>query len=89
MTESEAKEIRERIKRLNLSVMIPILEQMELGDGIRTLRKVADLNGSTLASLLGVSRVSITNWETGNVDPNAEHRKAIANLFGVPLEVLF
>lgn len=52
------------------------------------MRKQAGYTQQKLADKLGVGRSTVAMWETGAADPGTEMAKVIAELFGVPLDVL-
>lgn len=57
---------------------------------LKTLREDRDLTQEQLAETLGVSRVAIWNWETGNTQPNRpEIISAIKSVFDVQDSDLF
>ena len=45
-------------------------------------------NENDLAEQLGVSRQSVSKWETGTADPSTSNLLALAKLFGVSAEEL-
>lgn len=49
-----------------------------LGDRLKILRKKAGINQSELAERIGVSRQSVTRWETGDRSPDADTLLALA-----------
>ena len=56
---------------------------------IRELRKRANLQQKDLASAIGVSVATVSDWETQKKDPSNERLQKLAKLFGVdPLVVL-
>ena len=56
---------------------------------IRELRKRANLQQKDLASAVGVSVATVSDWETQKKDPSNERLQKLAKLFGVdPLVVL-
>ena len=61
---------------------------MHLGDTIRQLRTERGLSQSQLADQLGVSRQSVSKWETNTAVPDLDKLISIANLFGVSLDTL-
>lgn len=46
--------------------------------GFASLRKKLDLSAQDMAKLLGVSALSVYNWESGKATPRASHLPAIA-----------
>ncbi|MBO5273452.1 MAG: helix-turn-helix transcriptional regulator [Clostridia bacterium] len=61
---------------------------MEFNEKIQELRKNKGLTQEELAEILFVSRTAISKWESGRGYPNIESLKAIAQLFGVPIDEL-
>ena len=56
---------------------------MSIGDRILKLRKEAGLSQEAFAEKLGVSRQSVSKWETGSVMPDLNKLVAMCELFGV------
>ncbi len=56
---------------------------MSIADRIMKLRKEAGLSQEAFAEKLGVSRQSVSKWETGNVMPDINKLVAMCELFGV------
>lgn len=63
-------------------------EKRSLAERICTLRTAQNLSQGALADLLGVSRQSVSKWETGNATPELEKLLALSRQFGVSLEQL-
>ena len=59
-----------------------------LDEKIRDLRKQNGISQEELAENLGVSRQSISLWETGQTTPTIENIVALADIFGVSTDVL-
>jgi transcriptional regulator with XRE-family HTH domain len=59
-----------------------------LGDRLAKSRKVAGLTADGIADELGVSRNTVTNWETGATRPKRQTLIAWAQITGAPLEWL-
>lgn len=57
-------------------------------DNIIQLRKLHDMTQEDLADLVGVTRQSIAQWESGKTCPNLTQSKALADAFGVTLDDL-
>lgn len=60
-----------------------------LGTKIYKLRKSARMSQEELAFKLGVSRQSVSNWETDSLQPKADKLTAMCELFGVSMDYLF
>ena len=56
---------------------------MTIADRIIKLRKDAGLSQEAFAEKLGVSRQSVSKWESGNVMPDLNNLVAMCELFGV------
>ena len=56
---------------------------MSLGQTICRLRSQKGLSQSQLADQLGVSRQSVSKWETGAAEPSTSNLIALAKLFNV------
>ena len=56
---------------------------------IRTLRAERGLSQAELAAVLGVSRQTVNNVETGRVIPSLPLALAVARYFGTPVESIF
>lgn len=50
---------------------------------VRELRKKADLGQKELASLVGVSVATVSDWETRKKDPSGVRLQKLAEVFGV------
>jgi transcriptional regulator with XRE-family HTH domain len=61
---------------------------MTLGDKIVKLRTEHHLSQGDLAEQLGVSRQSISKWETGNSIPDLDKLLLLSEVFGVSLDAL-
>lgn len=53
-----------------------------LGDDLRKLRKAAKLTQNAAAKQLGVSRPTLTQWESGRFRPSPEHLDKLDELYG-------
>ena len=56
---------------------------------LKMLRKKKGLTQKDIADLVHVNRVTYTNWEKGNREPNFETLLKLADLFDVSLDWLF
>lgn len=59
-----------------------------LGDNLVYLRKVNNLSQEELADSIGVSRQTLSKWETGESAPDIMKSKQLAEIFGVSLDDL-
>ena len=59
-----------------------------LSDNIRSLRKENKLSQDELAEKLGVSRQSVSLWETGQTQPTIDNIIALSKIFGVSSDVI-
>ena len=63
-------------------------DTVEVGKRIRQLRKSRSLKQDDLMEVLKLSRPAISNIETGRRNINLHQIKALADFFGVSIEVL-
>ncbi len=61
---------------------------MNIGERIYELRKSKELSQEDLAEKLGVSRQSVSKWETGAVVPDTENALKMSEIFGVTTDFL-
>lgn len=61
---------------------------MTIGDRILKLRKESGLSQEAFAEQLGVSRQSVSKWESGNVMPDIDKVVAMCEIFGVTTDYL-
>ncbi len=61
---------------------------MNIGERISELRKAKSLSQEELAEQLGVSRQSVSKWETGTAVPDTENAIAMSKIFGVTTDFL-
>ena len=59
-----------------------------LSDNIRDHRKKANMSQDELAEKLGISRQSISLWETGQTQPTIENIIALAKIFNISTDTL-
>ena len=59
-----------------------------LHEQIRRLRMAHGITQVELAHRLGVSKQSVSNWESNNIQPSIELLEKIADLFGVTTDHL-
>lgn len=55
---------------------------------IRQLRQEAGISQRELASRMEISHMSVSHWETARNEPSARQLRALARIFGVPMEVI-
>ncbi len=63
------------------------MAQPSIGARITSLRQQAGITQGALAKALGVSRVTVTFWETDRNTPPSQELLRIAEILGVPVEV--
>lgn len=56
---------------------------------LEAARVNAKLTQKELAELLGVSNVTIVNWEKGKSEPSAAQLRKISELSGIPMDFIF
>lgn len=61
---------------------------MNLSDNILQMRRALGLSQEQLAEQLGVSRQSVSKWETGQSAPELEKLMALSRVFGVSTDAL-
>ena len=61
---------------------------MTIGEKIRTLRKARHFSQEQVAELLGVSRQTVSKWETNEAYPNPDNLKGLAEIFQVAITEL-
>lgn len=61
---------------------------MMLSDNIRNYRKKSNMSQDELAEKLGVSRQSISLWETGQTQPTIDNIIALAKIFNISSDML-
>ena len=61
---------------------------MTLGERISALRTARDMSQGSLAEELGVSRQSVSKWETNSSVPELDKLVQLADIFGVTLDYL-
>ncbi len=59
-----------------------------LGEQIHSLRTARNLSQVQLASRLGVTKQSVSNWENNNILPSVDMLKQIANFFNCSTDYL-
>ena len=61
---------------------------MALGERIKEQRKKSGLSQERVAELVGVSRQSVTKWESGQSAPSTENLFKLAEIFGTTVDML-
>ena len=61
---------------------------MDIGEKIQKLRREKGLSQEALAEALGVSRQSVSKWESGAVLPDTDKIIAMSELFGISTDFL-
>ncbi len=61
---------------------------MDLGDNLANARKKSGLSQEQVAERLGVSRQTISKWETNETLPDIRQSKRLAVLYGLTLDKL-
>ena len=64
------------------------INQMALGEKIRSLRESKNMTQKELATILGVSVGTVAEWEAGDISPDKETLVKMGALFSVPLAEL-
>ena len=59
-----------------------------LGNKIRELRTIRNINQQELANAIGVSKSSVAMWEVDKREPTLSKVNELANYFGVPSDFL-
>lgn len=62
---------------------------MSIHENIAFHRKRMGLKGVQLAELIGTSPASVSNWESGNVEPRRVWQERLAKVFGVSVDELW
>jgi SOS-response transcriptional repressor LexA len=75
-------------KHLTGAHKTPGADYSTIGQRIRRARKAAELTQAQVADGLGVSRVSVTQWESGTTTPEREHVRRLAALLNTTPENL-
>ena len=58
------------------------------GQRLRGIRKAKGLTVKNVADKIGVTRVSVSRWESGVHDPDDDTKRKLANFFDVPIGYL-
>ena len=61
---------------------------MKFGENLQKLRKEKGISQEQLAEQLGVTRQSVSKWESGNSYPEMDKIVAMCNLFHCDMDVL-
>lgn len=71
-----------------LRCIIKLWGEIMLGDRIRELRTKRGMTQKELADILGVTDAAIGMWENARREPDVEHIKKMAAIFGVTTDYL-
>ena len=61
---------------------------LQLGDALLKLRKKHAFSQEELAEQIGVTRQTVSNWETGATAPDIQQAKKLSALFSISLDEL-
>lgn len=61
----------------------------ELQISLKAARINAGMTQAAAAEAMGVSNITISNWENGHTLPNIQTARKIAEVYNVPLDNLF
>lgn len=61
----------------------------EIGEKIYIMRKAKCLSQEKLAECVGVSRQTVSKWESGVVTPNDENIKSLCKIFSVGIDYFY
>ena len=64
-------------------IFLPEVRKLNLGEKIYNLRKKRNLSQEDLASILNVSRQTISKWETGESNPDIDKIVPLCNFFEI------
>ena len=64
-------------------IFLPEVRKLNLGEKIYNLRKKKNLSQEDLASILNVSRQTISKWETGESNPDIDKIVPLCNFFEI------
>lgn len=56
---------------------------------LEAARVNAHLTQSELAGILGVSKHTIMNWESGKTEPTVTQTRKLCDLSGIPIDLIF
>lgn len=62
------------------------MEKAFIGENIKNIRKVANLSQAKFGSALGFSARTVSDWESGNTEPDITTIKKISKVFNVSYE---
>lgn len=62
--------------------------QADLGERLKTLRKVAHLTQTQVADKLGIKKATVSAWETGRNMPDPFALRQLAKMYGVSVDAL-
>ena len=61
---------------------------MNIGEKLIKLRKEKNISQEKLSNILGITRQTLSNWESNITSPNLEQTKKIAKIFNVSIDEL-
>ena len=65
------------------------MENREVGEVIRLLRKAKGLTQAELGRQLGYSARTVSDWENGSTEPNISAIRALVTLFEISYDEFF
>ena len=65
------------------------MDQIKIGNFLKSLRKEKELTQEQIAEIFGVSRRTVTRWETGTNMPDLDVLVEIADYYDVDLREIF
>ena len=80
--------LRLNVDTLRVMIFMEVAEMSKFSNNLKSLRVRFGLTQQDLANKLGVSKSTVSMYETGNRAPDFEMLEAIADLFNVSLDSL-
>lgn len=56
---------------------------------LKSARVNAELTQKELAEILGVTQVTVNNWENGKSEPSLSQLRKISELSGIPMDFIY
>ena len=75
-------------KEIEEDTTLPNTQGKSFSDALRTVRRYRKISQEEVATSLSVSRQSVSKWESGKAEPDADHLIALSKLLNVSLEQL-